>query len=196
MTIDFTRYAWLLDHSSWHMDDVHVQMLHDLVLEHRPATVMEIGSYRGRSAVAYFAALDAGADFHLHLVEPRPQPTLLQLIEESGHADRVTLHRTGSWDLGIPADFVFIDGHHGWPALADALSALTLGAQVIAFHDTCAWEHGADTTWGCHLAAKLLRGAVGRQWHEDAEPRAWMKTERGFGWSVKNAAPAPAEVLH
>lgn len=196
MTLDFDRYAYLKVPPIRNMDALHVQMLHDLLLEHQPHTAMEIGCCCGFSTLAFVAALDEGAIQELHLVEPTPQPSLRRLIAESGHGERITLHTQSSWDLRLPADFVFIDGDHRWPALADALNALTLGADVIAFHDTRLWEYSSHpkSYWGAHLAAKLVSQDATRVWSEDAVDRPGMATRRGFGWSVKkklDSSPVP-----
>lgn len=182
--MNFEGYEYLLDGSRWAMDDLHIRMLHDLVIEHRPASVMEIGSYRGRSAIAYLEAIKAGVDFHLHLVEPEPRDTLLRLIDASEFRRRISLHTAPSWELQIPCDLVFIDGNHTWPAVGDTLSALALGTRVIALHDTRGMENGYKHVWGSALAARLLERFPGREWHEDAARRPGMATERGFGWSV------------
>lgn len=182
--MNFEGYDYLLDSSRWAMDDLHIRMLHGLVMEYRPQTVMEIGSYRGRSAIAYLEAMKAGAGFHLHLVEPEPRDTLFRLIDESGFGNRITLHAAPSWELMIPCDLVFIDGNHTWPAVGDAMTALTLGTRVIALHDTRGMENGYKHVWGSALAARMLERCAGRTWHEDALRREGMATERGFGWSV------------
>ena len=182
--MNFAGYEYLLDGSSWAMDDLHIEILHGLIMEHRPKTVMEIGSYRGRSAIAYIEALKAGADFTLHLVEPNPRDSLLRLVDSCGFKNRIRMYTASSWEIQIPCDFVFIDGDHRWPAVADTLAAVALGSKVIAMHDTRAHEHGYRHVWGSYTAARLLEKMPGRQWHEDFDKRAGMRTERGLGWSI------------
>lgn len=182
--IFFSPYAYTLDDSGWELDDCHVQLLFDTLMEVKPKVVVEIGSFRGRSAIAYMEALKAGAKFSLHLIEPSPQASLLRLIEESGFKDRVKLHEKPYWELLIPADFVFVDGDHSWPCIADVLAALTMGVKTIAMHDTRSHECGYPGTWGSHMVAQMLEASPSRTWVEDAGRRPGMRTERGFGIST------------
>jgi hypothetical protein len=116
---------------------------------------------------------------HLHVVEPHPTPSLMRLIE-SHRADRVTLHRRSSWQTGVAADFVFIDGDHQWPALADLAYALAQDVPAIALHDTRAICGGC---WGAVLVGEILRDAPLRQWHCDDQERPGELTHRGFALS-------------
>ena len=141
---------------------------------------MEIGSFRGASTAALVEAVNQGRLSHLHVVEPRPTPELRRVVESCKFPGRVTMHSLSSWELQFtPPDFVFIDGDHEWPAVADTLRALTWGAKVIVMHDT--QNHTEfKGTWGSNLAAALLKQAPGRVIFEDAVRRKGGHTHRGF----------------
>lgn len=185
---DFEPYRFTIDNSTAPTDEFHVHMLRRLMDEFGPDLVaVEIGSWKGTSASAFIDAVNVGVVKHFHIFEINPRPELLQVIALCKFPERVTLHTLRTWDEQNPvkeADFVFVDGSHEWPALADTLQALSWGAKVIALHDTREWENGAHECWGAATAARLLSKAVGREWREDFEKREGMRTHRGLGISV------------
>jgi hypothetical protein len=167
------------------MDGHHLKMLDGVLREHRPATVMEIGSHKGVSTQPLLDALADGVITTLHIVEPSPTPELLARIRSCKASASIHLHTQPSWELNIPCDFVLIDGDHRWPALADLAVCLAQRTPIIAMHDTRSLDVGIASCWGSTMAAAILRKASGREWHEDFEKRPGAWTERGFGWSVK-----------
>jgi hypothetical protein len=171
----------------WAMDLRHINALRRVAELVRPKTIVEIGSHRGHSTAGFLKALETLTDATLHLVEPAPTPDLLALLERSPVKDRVVLHRDSSWELGeLMPDFVFIDGSHEWPALADLAWCLASQTAVIAIHDTRSHFHGIGGCWGAQLAADILRTATGREWIADEERRPGEWTHRGLGLSVCN----------
>lgn len=174
----------------WAMDLRHVTLLQRLLELLRPKVAVEIGSYLGHSTCA-FAAAQQKVGFDLHLVEIKPTPQLRSLIGLC--ASNTWLHTEPSWEANIKGDFVFIDGDHEWPALADLCHALSVNTPVIALHDTC---NSLKQCWGSKLAADILRQAPGRTWYEDAETREGEDTHRGFGVSVLNNHPGIHQVFN
>jgi hypothetical protein len=177
---DFEPYRFTASGNLYAMDEAHIQLLH-LTAQLVPGGVaMEIGSYRGASTSALVEAVNRGWLSHLHVAEPRLTPELKAVVARCNFPGRVTLHTKPSWELQFaPPDFVFIDGDHEWPAVADTLRALTWGAKVIAMHDSCSFPEFKGT-WGAKLAADLLKQAPGRVIFEDAVRRKGAHTHRGF----------------
>lgn len=178
---DLAKYP--LVWSDWmQMDDRHVQMLYRAACSEWRGTrvAVEIGSWKGRSTTALVEALNQGRLDHLHVIEVKPTRELREVLACARDASKVTLHTKPSWDLDLAAaDFVFIDGDHRWPALADTLRAVTWGAKVICMHDSASFPR-LQSCWGSWNAAKMLKQCPGRVYEEDCEDRAGEKTFRGF----------------
>jgi len=169
------------------MDELHIQMLHSsvLMLGRSGLVAVEIGSYRGASTSALIEAVNIGVVEHLHIIEIKPTETLRQIMALCLYPDRITLHTCNSWETPITkADVVFIDGHHGWPALADVLVSLRWGASVISMHDTRNYSYGIRGCYGSGIGADNLKVMPDRVWFEDFATRAGTRTHRGFGVSV------------
>lgn len=179
-------YAYTADAKGWSMDDLHIHLLRhactlDTGIPPEKRIVVEIGAFQGRSTAALVHALESGDIGELHIVEVKPTPQLLKLIHESSDVDRIHLHTRPFWELDIPCNHLaFIDGDHRWPALADALAALTRGIPIIAMHDSHSHTIPIADTWGAHTAANILRTHPHRHTWQDAEKRPGMRTDRGF----------------
>jgi hypothetical protein len=184
-TFDDSPYAFTGHDNGWDTDDLHIHLLHEVAklptgTPPGQRVAVEVGSFRGRSTAALVEAVNQGFIDHLHVVEVRPTASLRKVIGMCADPSKVTLHTTAYWDLKIgPADVVFIDGDHRWPAVGDTLRALTWGAKILCLHDTQAWPRMKDL-WGSHIAGRLLKDAPGRHWFEDAVDREGLRTFRGF----------------
>jgi hypothetical protein len=179
------KYQYTKEKKLWAMDDLHILLLrHALTLDTGipplQRTCVEIGSYRGRSTVAFIHALETGDIGQLHIIEPTPTPELRRVITETPAAPRIQLHTRPYWEIRPHANhLVLIDGDHRWPAIADTLTALTLQAPIIAMHDT----HNFPTVpacWGAALAGDQLRQHTARHPWEDHQHRPGTNTFRGF----------------
>lgn len=176
---DFTKTPADWPHD-WCIDDRHLRIVHDLALQ-ATGNVVEVGCFRGRSTAAFVEALNAGADFHLHLVDIKVTPELRRVVEMCWHPDRITIHETPSRDFRLDsASLWLVDGDHTWPAVLDVLNALSSGAQCILMHDTRAHEVGFKECEGAALAAAALRARRDRYWREDWTTRLGELTQRGF----------------
>lgn len=176
---DFTKTPadWPLD---WCMDLRHLRIVHDLAM-HATGNVVEVGCFRGRSTAAFVEALNAGADFHLHLVDIKITPELRRVVEMCWHPDRITVHETHSSDFRLDsASLWLVDADHTWPAVLDVLNALSSGAECILMHDTRAHECGFQGCEGAALAAAALRAHRKREWVEDWTTRSNELTHRGL----------------
>lgn len=179
----------------WAIDLRHANILRAVVEKIRPKVVMEIGSHKGHSTAAFVKALDACPDTILHLVEPAPTPELHALLQRSPHKQRIVLHTENSWETGLRADMVFIDGDHGWPCMADLSHALCAGTPVIAVHDTQSHGLGIGGCEGAQKAADILRAASGRTWVCDEVKREGEYTHRGFGISATKHTAGIREIF-
>jgi len=96
--------------------------LYRLVRTEDPATVVEIGRFRGGSTFVFAAALGRGV-VHTYDIETRQgrdgaelDAQLVAALERYGLADRVELHVADSRTAdppGAPIDVLFVDGDHG-----------------------------------------------------------------------------------
>lgn len=186
-SFDFEKYRFAHCGTNMPMDEMHIQMLHASVrmMQRSGIVAVEIGSFRGASTSALVEAVNEGLIDHLHVIEIKPTPTLMQVLGLCKFQDKITVHTVPSWQVGIEkADLVFIDGNHGWPALADVLTALRWGASVIGMHDTNAVNCGHRGCFGSGVGSGILSKMPGRQWFEDKALRPGMRTQRGFGVSA------------
>jgi hypothetical protein len=168
------------------MDRRHVEDLHNLAMRvPKRGIVVEIGCGRGASTSAFVEALNTGADFQLHVVDPSPRPEFNRVIALCSKIENIVVHQMRSENFRLPAcDLWFIDGDHGWPAVADCMNALVSKARVIAMHDTRSYMHGMKDCFGSYLVAEALRADTARTWDEDAVVRRGEWTHRGFGVST------------
>lgn len=167
------------------MDYRHVEMLRDSLIAESPRIAVEIGSYRGHSTVAFLAAMEVLPEMQLHIFDTHLTHELLDVLDMSGIGGRIFPHQEPAWDCTIEPDYVFIDGDHGVPALADLAWCLTRNVSVIAMHDTRTASRLPHCD-GAYTAANLLRGMNTRTWVEDHEDRPGENTWRGFGISKIN----------
>lgn len=165
------------------MDYRHVEMLHAEILKARPKVAVEIGSHKGHSLVAFLAAMDELPEMQMYVNETHVTTELVDLIYASGERGRVHVSSRPIWTDHFTPDFVFIDGDHGIPALADLAWCLARGVRTIAMHDTRTASRLPEC-WGAATAAGLLRQMPGRTWTEDWEDRPGEWTWRGFGVST------------
>jgi predicted O-methyltransferase YrrM len=120
-------------------------LLYTLIFALRPARYLEIGTFKGGSALVVTAAMDSqDADGRLICIDPEPQidPEHWKRLEH-----RTTLLRGFSPDIlsqaykvaGGPFDFVLIDGDHTYAGvLRDANGVLPFVADgaYLLFHDS------------------------------------------------------------
>lgn len=144
------------------MDAKELDTIIAIALKYRPRTVIEIGSFAGRSALAWAAALPNSAIYCVDLFDDnfiQGLPLEGDLLNppltatERGRS-LYSLFLENTWDCpnirhlrcdsrllkvywrGGDADLVFIDGHHSFDGVTDDLhTAKMLGAKVICGHD-------------------------------------------------------------
>lgn len=162
----------------WTTDIRHIQLLHAIGMLFSPlGRIVEIGSFKGASTMAFVSLLRAKRAADLVCVEPNPTPELKSVLAAvSGRSLIVQTYPT----YGPTPDMVFIDGNHGAPALKDIEWALTRLCPIICLHDTNSVNVGYPTCWGAEQAARTLEEHRDYFTFEDKKPRDGERTERGF----------------
>ena len=167
----------------WHTDDRHIDTLHELaVASPLNSLLCEIGCWMGASTSAFIEAMKLRKDLRLLLFDIQITSQLLRLVDESGVADRVEIRQHPAYKaMTEAAQLVFIDGDHGWPAVADLAVCLAMGCRVIALHDTNGYNPKVQKACqGSILAAGILKRSPGRKHWEDCRGRKGEQTHRGL----------------
>lgn len=187
MPFDFTPYEFTLDRTNnppWHMDQRHIQCLHDLALD-LPSCgmVIEIGSHKGASTSAFCEAQKKRPDIALFCVEPMPTPEFwrVPLTTQAGTRWRIKATQVttllGIGDLGNnEPSLVLIDGDHGLPACQDLAWALAVKARIIVLHDT----RGLYGCPGSQECANHMKWRTAYTTYEDCAQREGEFTHRGM----------------
>ena len=196
----FEKYPCVLlcEHSDWIMDERHVNIIHNIVMENNFKTIVEIGVYVGYSTCALLSALDKGKKFDLHLVEPyqfRPEETsnLDETISYCANKEAVNVHNLESdifWSEACPSDIdlIIIDGDHRIPgASTDFFYTLKNDVPNIISHDSNPppekeWAKYCD---GSKIIADILKSHKDFKFLEDKESRAGERTYRGLLYATK-----------
>lgn len=180
---DFTPHKFTIvpgQNPPWHADLRHIYALHDLA-RHLPQNgrIVEVGSFRGASTVAFIEAINLRPDLSLDIYEPRPTEELRYAVSRCEYPGKINIFpRPLDADLGgVQTDLVFIDADHGWPAFRDLAICLAQDVPLISLHDTA----GLHGSFGSQEAAIILKSAEGRDYIEDAQARPGEATERGLG---------------
>jgi predicted O-methyltransferase YrrM len=117
------------------------------VLAARPTcsgSILELGSYRGRSTIALAKAVTLGDGAAIHTVDILPPEALLQNLEGAGVRDRVIVHHQPSseflaaWPHSSPWRLVWNDGANKYEDVArdvEQILPLLADRAIVAFHD-------------------------------------------------------------
>jgi predicted O-methyltransferase YrrM len=147
----------LEDVEGW-LTPAEIELLYRLAASVAPiGTIVEIGSWKGRSTIVLARALAKRGAGVVHAVDPHTGSeehgldidtfdAFLGNIERKGAADQVTPHRAASLDVAAgwtePLGMVWIDGSHEYEEVAADIKAwgrhLVPGG-VMAVHDTTTW---------------------------------------------------------
>lgn len=127
--------------------DRHRWLLYGLVRWLRPRTVVEVGSWRGNTAIALATALKANGGGTLTCIDDfsldnGSEQALRQNLQKAGVLDLVTILNGPSHQVNwpCPVDLAFIDGDHSYPACRrDVEHAIKSGARCLVLHDTSCW---------------------------------------------------------
>jgi predicted O-methyltransferase YrrM len=145
--------------------------------------VLEIGSFKGRSAILLAKAAVLACDDHINAVDPMTAPSITdpdlkgdassfdyftRNVTEHGVAERVRLHREFSSDLAakwnMPLRLLWIDGDHTYKGTRIDLEAflphLTDGA-IVAFHDVLHEFEGGARVFAEQVLLSPNFGAAG-----------------------------------
>ena len=185
----FTREC---DFPQWLMDERHVNIIHNLVMECDFDHIVEIGCYSGFSTVALIESLNKGKLFDLHLIEPYPTQKLLSALSMCENSKRILLHEHQSKyilnQIG-KTDLIIIDGDHSLDgAGGDLLFSLRNSIPNIIAHDTNEDKSDKDKypCLGAGLIGHVLRKHEDYMSVEDFKTRAGEVTDRGLLFATTN----------
>lgn len=107
---------------------------------------LEVGSYRGLSALCIASAMPPGKALHCYdFFEPEKLEDVINNVQASGFSESIVLHAGNFMDyfndsMPNPIAFAFIDHDHKLNTTAAAFNAIwprLSNGGVIAFHDYC-----------------------------------------------------------
>ena len=159
------------------LDDVEAELTYLLLRDHRPDTVMELGTFHGWSTTWILSALRDNGRGHLHSFDRIDN--VLRTVPADLAADRWTfVHGDVTTTLdAVPPDvgYLFVDADHGrrfgrW-YLAHLFPLVAAGTPV-SVHD-------------------VFHGRRARPWSEGAEVLRWLDG-RGTPWFTAARRHAPA----
>jgi predicted O-methyltransferase YrrM len=133
-----------------HLDEAEAlqQMVRESgVPKDQPITVLEIGSFKGRSAIAFALAIRARGEGRLYAVDPHwggSREDFFKNIEKAGMTDLIIPIELSSHDARAEVadaslDVVFIDGGHEYEEVCLDISDWTSAfadVALVAFNDT------------------------------------------------------------
>ena len=213
--MDFDTIADIVDGHP-HMDRRAGRRLYDHVVENQHRNVLELGTYHGVSTCYLAAAVDEVGDGHVMTMDReialRLDPNVLQLLEMTGLADRVTpvfAKVSFTWELkrllersDPPTfDFAFLDAGHMWDVTGFAfflVDRLLRPGGWMLFDDlnwsVAASQSVSEKDWARQLPqeereAKQVEAVFRILVEED--PRYETKQEGNWGWAHKSV-PGPA----
>ena len=194
----FEKYPCVLlcEHPDWLMDERHVNIIHNIVMENNFKTIVEIGTYIGYSTCALLAALDKGKQFNLHLVETNKEVIDKHLSKVTGlctNKGAIKIHNSKSnffWSSACPKDIdlVIIDADHKISgASTDLFYTLKNNIPNIISHDSNAWvnKEWGKYCYGSKIIADILKSHKDFKVLEDKESRVGERTFRGLVYATK-----------
>lgn len=133
-------------------------LLHHLVREFKPLSIIEMGTCVGISSCYMAAALRANGRGHLETLEGDPSTAELAraTIAIMGYQELVSVNVGPFRDTLLPAlqkyqpvDMVFVDGHHDGDATIAYFSEIRpfLSKGAIVVFDDIAWSHSMVAGW-------------------------------------------------
>lgn len=192
--MNFDRWGSLFSDTHnppWHMDWRHVEMIHAVLCNELPASVVEIGTYRGASTAAIVEAMETYPQIeHATLVDYAFQ---MPAWVTQSVARNVSMYAGDSSGIrGLKADCWIIDGDHGEGAHRDLATALMGDARIIFVHDTHTKNMGVTGHDGAAaIAADLKRDHATL---EDNAFRVCELTHRGLLVAFIGCQPKPETV--
>lgn len=187
--IDFSKYSYTRLIPEWCIDERHVNILFHILMRCDFQKVLEVGSLDGASAVAYIEALQQNKTFQLHLCDVEIRPSLLRLVKECPHGDRIFVSQAYSWEAINPSfDFVFVDADHQMEATGrDINRLLECDIPTVAAHDVNSAENGYGGCEGTQLLGRVFSRLRGFEHSVDCALRSGEFTQRGLMVATRDA---------
>ena len=180
--IDLGRYSFSknCDNPSWLMDERHVRIIHNIIMENDFKTVAEIGCYTGYSTIAIVEAINKGKDFTAHLIDWNITKQLSTLLSMCAHPSKIKFHQEISQQI-LPSlkkiDLIIIDGDHTINGAGyDLFFALENEIPNIVAHDT----NAQPNCRGSELIGMVYKNHKDFMCLEDKLFRENENTERGL----------------
>ena len=178
--IDYRKYAVEYENHRMSMDRRHADVVGAFLRRcSLPSNIVEVGCCYGVSTAEVLAAAD-GRGVRVELVDPAPQPSVLEMIAAAAPG-RAGMHVGLSHELlpGLlkPESVLILDGDHRAEYMAlEAKICRHVFPAAIILHDVTNRDPGCDGPgWFMHFFQRLTyRVAI------DCHPRAGMRTHRGL----------------
>jgi hypothetical protein len=165
------------------MDKRHVFLLHD-ILDFGFKSTLELGSFNGASSTAFIEAVNAGKVERATFCECTPTHSLMSVIGNCRHPDRVRLTTKPSWDVLREPDafnLILVDANHDLESVSRELERIVPRRPLcIVAHDTNATAAGFPMAEGALALKQTFEAWHGYQCLEDCETREGELTHRGF----------------
>lgn len=166
----------------WFIDHRHREWLYAILTSHPFKTTLELGTYSGFSAEAFFKAQESNKDMVCHFCDTEVIPEFTEKLKR--HPERVVFHNKLTLDVlnsDIDFDVVFVDADHRLPAVTQETEVLLKRRPLVVM------AHDTNATSAKYLSCE---GAAHLKWKFSVEPgyycledgrrRNGERTERGF----------------
>lgn len=161
--------------------------LYLLVVEYRPATIFEIGTFVGTTSIIMAEASGLRARIHTcdkrDVYEPAPRYEGVILPRAKTHS------ATASGELrkaGVKLDLVFADGRLDWRT-ARNIAAMMHPESVFATHDYAEGDKGVDNL------ERMSRRLISRGFRRHVPPSSWYQSGHDVGpWTIDRTGASRA----
>lgn len=182
-------------HPDWTIDDRHLFWLYQIIINYKPNSCLEIGSYKGYSTQVFLVALKQAFINQLTLVDLNPTQELQSILRN--YNANIVPYWGNSLEFiktNRKFDLALVDGSHLPEYTIPEVNYLVQNnTPIICLHDTnlCNLEWWAEHS-GPSQSKKLLKDYT---CFEDCLKRENEQTERGFLVAVKNSTPLDEELF-
>ena len=179
--MNFDRWKHLQDNdppAPHCMDWRHVMMIHAVLINERPKSVVEIGIWNGFSTAASVEAIELGFEMKIDFVDKQFRDPIREIVKSIKKPESVRMLDIDSAQYNGSPECWIIDGDHGNGAAIDYHHARTRAARIVIIHDTNPECRPDRHPGSIEIGGKLKRDAV--CYFEDLKLREKENTERGL----------------